>query len=94
MSMGGEDNEVVKVELPRWLAERFRRLVAERYGFRRGSLSKAIADMIERELKAECNLSSGTIDAIVGLGLLSDYEWSGEDIVEALRRKYSLPDRC
>ncbi|MEM2742134.1 MAG: hypothetical protein QXD95_08325, partial [Nitrososphaeria archaeon] len=68
--------------------------VAEKYGFRRGSLSKAIADMIERELKSRCDLTSGTVDAIVGLGLLSDYEWSGEDLVEALRRKYSLPDRC
>lgn len=92
--MGRRDIEVIKVELPRWLAERFRRYVAEKYGFRRGSLSKAIADMIERELKSRCDLTSGTVDAIVGLGLLSDYEWSGEDLVEALRRKYSLPDRC
>ncbi|MEM2170118.1 MAG: hypothetical protein QXM67_06970 [Candidatus Methanomethylicia archaeon] len=92
--MGKGDVEVIKVELPKWLAERFRRYVAEKYGFRRGSLSKAIADMIERELKSRCDLTSGTVDAIVGLGLLSDYEWSGEDLVEALRRKYSLPDRC
>ncbi|MEM0085027.1 MAG: hypothetical protein QW743_03540 [Candidatus Methanomethylicia archaeon] len=87
------DVEVIKVELPRWLAERFRRYVAEKYGFRRGSLSKVIADMIERKLKSKCDLASGTVDAIVGLGLPSDYEWSGEDLVKALRRKYSLSDR-
>ncbi|MEM1986527.1 MAG: hypothetical protein QXQ02_06180 [Halobacteria archaeon] len=91
--MGREDVEVIKVELPRWLAERFRRHAAEKYGFRKGSLSKAIADMIERELKSEFSLASGTVDAIVGLGLQSDYEWDGEDLVEALRRKYSLPNR-
>ena len=34
------DVEVIKVELPRDLAKRFRRYVAERYGFRRDALSK------------------------------------------------------
>ncbi|MEM2894319.1 MAG: hypothetical protein QXD04_07625 [Candidatus Bathyarchaeia archaeon] len=51
--MGRGDAEVIKVELPRWLAERFQRYAAERYGLRRGPLSKAIADMIERELKLD-----------------------------------------
>ncbi|MEM0050123.1 MAG: hypothetical protein QXW39_06290 [Candidatus Bathyarchaeia archaeon] len=91
--LGEEDVEVIKVELPKWLAEKFRRYVAEKYGFRRGALSKALADIIERELGTGWSSGSGNVDAIVGLGLLSDYEWWGEDLVEALRRKYSLPDR-
>ncbi len=27
-----------------------------------------------------------TIDSIIGLGLKSDYKWSGEDLIEALRK--------
>lgn len=92
--LGREDIEVIKVELPRWLADKFRRYVAERYGLRRGSLSKAVADIIERELETRYSLDSGTIDGIVGLGLLSDYKWVGEDLVEAFRKKRSLPNRC
>lgn len=91
--MGREDIEVIKVELPRWLAEEFRRYVADKYGFRRGALSKAIADIMERELEIGRGLGSGTIDGIVGLGLLSDYDWMDEDLVEALRKKYNLPNR-
>ncbi|MBS7611396.1 hypothetical protein KEJ27_04225 [Candidatus Bathyarchaeota archaeon] len=91
--MEREDIEVIKVELPKWLAEKFWRYVAEKYGFRRGVLSKAMADMIERELETRYSLDSDTIDGIVSLGLSSDYKWNGEDLVEALGRKYSLPDR-
>ena len=29
------------------------------------------------------------IDGIVGLGLKSNYQWKGEDLVEALRKIYS-----
>lgn len=36
--MGEEDVKVIKVELPKWLTEKFRRYVAEKYGFRRGAL--------------------------------------------------------
>lgn len=86
------DVEVIKVELPGWLAERFRRYVAERYGLRRGVLSRAIAEMIERELGVVGG--SGTVEGILGLGLSSDYGWMGEDLVEAFRRRYSVPDRC
>ncbi|WP_054842612.1 hypothetical protein [Vulcanisaeta distributa] len=86
MSKGKRDVEVIKVELPRDLAERFRRYVAERYGLRKGSLSRAVADLIAREL-ALYGETNGSIDAIVGLGLQSDYQWSGEDLVEALRRR-------
>uniref|UniRef100_A0A7C4GZU7 Uncharacterized protein n=1 Tax=Thermofilum pendens TaxID=2269 RepID=A0A7C4GZU7_THEPE len=86
----GEDTEVIKVELPEWLAERFRRYVAEKYGFRR-ALSRAVADLVEREPGLDRASSSGTVDGIVGLGLLSDYSWGGEDIAEALRRRWSLP---
>ncbi len=51
MGKGGRDVEVIKVELPRDLAERFRKYVAEKYGLRRGgSLSRAIADLIIKEL--------------------------------------------
>ncbi|GAB6948299.1 hypothetical protein JCM16161A_24290 [Vulcanisaeta sp. JCM 16161] len=91
MSKGKRDVEVIKVELPRDLAERFRRYVAERYGLRRGSLSRAVADLIAREL-ALYGETSGSIDAIVGLGLQSDYQWSGEDLVEALRRRAHVPN--
>ncbi|MEM0495320.1 MAG: hypothetical protein QXU72_08685 [Thermofilum sp.] len=91
MLVVGEATEVIKVELPKWLAERFRRYVAEKYGFRRGALSRAVADLIERELGLERASSSATVDGIVGLGLLSDYSWGGEDVAEALRRRWSLP---
>ena len=89
MMGGGRDVEVIKVELPRDLAERFRRYVAVKYGLRRGSLSRAIADLIARELALHGEV--GGIDAIVGLGLQSDYQWGGEDIIEALRRRVHVP---
>jgi len=86
------DVEVIKVELPRDLAERFRRYVAERYGFRRGALSRAVADLIARELEMRSE-SSGTVDSIVGIGLQSDFQWDGEDLIEALRRRMDVSDR-
>ncbi|RLE58625.1 MAG: hypothetical protein DRJ32_06095 [Thermoprotei archaeon] len=79
--------EVIKAEVPVWLAEKFRRYVAERYGLRKGAISRAIADLIKRELGITETGESNTIDAIAGLGLLSDYLWKGEDLVEALRRR-------
>ncbi len=83
--------EVIKVELPVWLAERFRRYVAEKYGFRRGALSKAIVDLIEKELGLRpIHQKHSTINSIIGLGLRSDYRWEGEDIVEALRRRAGI----
>ena len=82
------ETEVIKVEIPKVLAERFRRYVAEKYGFRRGALSKAIADLIERELGFTG--VGEDVSAIVGLGLSSDYWWCGEDIVEALRRRLNV----
>ncbi|WP_252901733.1 hypothetical protein [Vulcanisaeta sp. JCM 14467] len=85
-----KDVEVIKVELPRDLAEKFRKYVAERYGLRRGALSRAIADLIAREL-ALYSEGKGGVDAIVGLGLQSDYQWDGEDIIEALRRRAHVP---
>jgi hypothetical protein len=82
----GRDVEVIKVELPRDLAIRFRKYVAEKYGFRRGALSRAIADLIEKELTSTKAQATEGVEVIVGLGLLSDYMWEGEDLVEALRR--------
>ena len=86
--------EVIKVEIPRDLAEKFRKYVAEKYGFRRGALSKAVVDLIERELAFERTKTTEGIGSIIGLGLLSDYEWKGEDIVEALRRRTNVSNRC
>jgi len=86
--------EVIKVEIPRDLAERFRKYVAEKYGFRRGALSEAIADLIERELAFKRTQATEGVDSIIGLGLLSDYEWEGEDLVEALRRRANVLNRC
>jgi hypothetical protein len=88
----GRDVEVIKVELPRDLAIRFRKYVAEKYGFRRGALSRAIADLIERELTSTRAQAAEGVEVIVGLGLLSDYMWEGEDLVEALRRA-NVPNR-
>lgn len=85
-----KDVEVIKIELSKDLAEKFRRYVAEKYGLRRGSLSKAMSELIEKELGIH---SSGDVSSIVGLGLQSDYVWEGEDIVEALRRRYNVPVR-
>ena len=80
------EKETIKVELPKPLAERFRRYAAEKYGLRRGALSAALADLIEKAL----GISTGEgVDAIVGLGLESGYRWEGEDLVEALRGVYA-----
>ena len=82
--------EVIKAEVPVWLAEKFRRYVAEKYGLRRGAISRAIIDMITKELGLQEAETGETIDPIVGLGLSSDYQWDGEDLVEALRRRAKL----
>ncbi|MEM1546301.1 MAG: hypothetical protein QXY40_07680 [Candidatus Methanomethylicia archaeon] len=37
---------------------------------------------------------TGAVDAIVSLGLSSDYSWEDEDPVEVFRRRYSLSNRC
>lgn len=47
---------------------------------------------LERALGSQA--PAGGIDSIVGLGLASDYSWEGEDLVEALRRRYDVRDRC
>ena len=90
--MSREDVEVIKVEISKPLAEKFRRYVAEKYGLKRGSLSRAMTDLIEKELRLSQHLSN-TIDDILGLGILSDYKWEGEDLTEALRRKINVPNR-
>ena len=87
MSSRKKKVEVIKVEVPVWLAEKFRRYVAEKYGLRRGAISRAVVDLIMRELGLAEARESGAVDSIVGLGLLSDYLWEGEDLVEALRRR-------
>ena len=87
-----KDVEVIKVEVPKHLAERFRRYVAEKYGLRRGALSKAIIDILEEKLGL-AKQSTDNVDSIVGLGLESDYIWNGEDLVEALRRRANVSDR-
>lgn len=74
------------MELPKPLAERFRRYVAEKYGLRKGALSAAVAELIEKALEAP---TGEGVDAIVGLGLESGYMWEGEDLVEALRGAYA-----
>lgn len=86
-----KDTEVIKVELPKDLAERFRKYVAEKYGLRKGVLTKAIIDLIEKELGIGSETTS-SVESIIGLGLLSNYTWSGEDLVEAIRKKKSLPN--
>lgn len=85
--------EVIKVEVPKPLAERFRRYVAEKYGLRRGALSRALIDILEEKLSS-VEGPPGTVDPLVGLGLESGYAWRGEDLVEALRRRANVPDRC
>jgi hypothetical protein len=82
-----EDFEVIKIKVSKALAEKFRRYVAERYGLKRGSITKAIVDLIEEKLSEVEQSARGTVDSIVGLGLKSDYMWSGKDLVEALRRR-------
>jgi hypothetical protein len=82
-----DDVDVIKVEVPKALAEKFRRYVAEKYGLRRGSITKAIVDLMEEKLAEARKPAAGTVDHIVGLGLESDYLWDGEDLVEALRKR-------
>lgn len=84
------EKEVVKVELPKPLAEKLRRYAAERYGLRRGALSKAVAELLELALGAP---GGEGVDGIVGLGLESSYRWEGEDLVEALRGAYASRGR-
>ena len=86
------DVEVFKVEIPKSLAERFRRYAAEKYGLRRGALSKALIDILEEKLSS-VKEPPGTVDSLVGLGLRSSYIWSGEDLVEALSRRANVADR-
>jgi hypothetical protein len=75
------EKEVIKVKLPKPLAERFRRYVAEKYGLRKGALPVAVADLIGKALGTS---TVEGVDAIVGLGLESGYTWAGEDLAEAL----------
>ena len=89
--MKREDVEVIKVEVPKALAEKFRKYVAERYGLRKGSITRAIVDLIEEKLAEARGPIVETVDPIVGLGLGSDYSWDGEDLVEALRRRARVP---
>ena len=77
--MREEDFEVIKVEIPKALAEK--------YGLRIGSITRAITDLIEEKLGEVEQPTTSTVDSIIGLGLESDYIWSGEDLVEALRRR-------
>jgi len=86
-----EDVEVIKVEIPKALAEKFRKYVAEKYGLRRGSITRAIVYLIEEKLSEARGPTAETVDPIVGLGLESDYSWDGEDLVEALRRRARVP---
>jgi len=78
------NKEVLKVEISKPLAEKFRQWVAERYGMRRGALSKAVEDLISRALGEPVG---GGVEDIIGIGLSSDYEWRGEDICDALRAR-------
>lgn len=79
----------MKIEISKPIAERFRRWVAERYGMRRGALSKAVEDLIA---KAVNESGVGGVEDIIGIGLLSDYSWRGEDLCEALRGR-NVSDR-
>ena len=66
--VSNKDKEAIKVEVPKRLAEEFRKYVANKYGLRRGALSKAIIDLIEKELGYE-ERGENDISNIVGLGL-------------------------
>jgi hypothetical protein len=79
------DKEVLKIEVSKPIAEKFRRWVAERYGMRRGALSQAVEDLIA---KAIGEPGDHGVEDIVGIGLLSDYSWRGEDLCEALRARH------
>ena len=85
--MKGEDVDVVKVEVPKILAEKFCKYAAEKYGLKRDPITKAIVDLIEKGLAEAGGSTASTVDPIVGLGLKSDYSWNGEDLTEALRRR-------
>jgi len=71
------------------LLKGFVNMLQKNYGFRKGALSKAIIDLIERELDLQSS-SSINIDNLVGLGNLSDYKWEGEDLVEALKKRINV----
>jgi hypothetical protein len=88
-----EDFEVIKIKVSKALAEKFRRYVAERYGLKRGSIARAIVDLIEEKLVEVENFTTSTAVSIAGLGLKSDYMWNGEDLVEALKRVNTSGER-
>lgn len=77
------EKETIKVEIPKWLADRLRKYAAERYGLRRGALSRAVSEILERELGGPPPSAEG-LDRLVGLGLSSPRRWGGEDLAEAL----------
>ncbi|BAJ50162.1 hypothetical protein CSUB_C0301 [Candidatus Caldarchaeum subterraneum] len=79
------DKEVLKIEISRHIAEKFRRWVAERYGMKRGALSRAVEDLIAKTIGEN---GHGGVEAIVCVGLLSGYIWRGEDLCEALPAKH------
>jgi len=76
--MRRKDADVIKIKVLKALAEK--------YGLRRGSLTKDIADLIEEKLAEAKKPATDTVDHTVGLGLESNHPWNGEDLVEALTR--------
>lgn len=82
------ETEVIKIVLPRDLAERFRKYAADKYGSAKDPLSKAVIDIIEKEMSITPHSNSSCkLDELIGLGLNSDYLWEGEDVIEAIRRR-------
>ena len=87
VSRNGRRIKAIKAKVPVWLARRSHRYVAERYRLRKRAISRATINLIKKELGIIKSREPDTVDAIVGLELLSNHLWEGEDLVEALRKK-------
>ena len=70
--------EILKVQIPKDLAEKFRKWVALKYGFKKGALSKAIEDLIRKELENEII----DFDLRKLVGLLKEEKIRNKDLAE------------
>jgi hypothetical protein len=76
--MRRKDADVIKIKVLKALAEK--------YGPRRGPLTKAIVDLMEEKLAEAKKPATDTVDHIVGLGFESNHPCNGEDFVEPSSR--------
>ena len=58
-------SEAIKVELPKGLAERFRRKAMERYGYRKGAVKKALEALIRDFVGTRSNVDWSSLRGVL-----------------------------